>query len=199
MIKRCGDYCRTAGLRSKPRTDLVLPGFRQRVNANKPHLNSRHCFFKSEEGSVLVEFAMSLSILLAMVFGIMEFSRALYAYRFMAYAATEATRYAVVRGTTFAGSTCVSPTTFDCDATSANLTSYVQGLAPPGMTPSAINVTTTWPGTTPTGVTCANGAGNNSPSCVVKVVVTYVFSFVMPFLPMSTLTFSATSTKTILE
>jgi Flp pilus assembly protein TadG len=181
------------------RAPAILSRRRPLLDTEVPGVRRARGFLKSERGSVLVEFAVSLSILLAMVFGIMDFSRALYAYRFMSYAATQATRYAMVRGTTFAGTSCATVSTYDCNATTANLTSYVQSLAPPGLTPSAITVTTTWPGTTPTGLACANGAGNNSPSCVVKVVVSYAFKFVMPFLPLSTLNFSATSTKIILE
>ena len=47
-----------------------------------------------EEGSTLVEFAFVFMLLVTMVLGIMDFSRALYAYHFVAGAARQATRWA---------------------------------------------------------------------------------------------------------
>jgi Flp pilus assembly protein TadG len=152
-----------------------------------------------ESGEVLIEFAISICVLLAMTFGIMEFSRAIYTSHFLSFAAGQATRYAVVRGSTWVGNNCVSVSTQDCAVTSAEITGYVQSIAPPGMSSAALTTTTTWPGTTAAGGACAESNGANSPNCVVKVVVTYPFTFVLPFMPASTLTFTATSEKAILE
>jgi Flp pilus assembly protein TadG len=51
-----------------------------------------------ETGSSLVEFALSSTVLLMAIFGVLDCSCALYADHYVANAAREATRYAMVRG-----------------------------------------------------------------------------------------------------
>ena len=53
---------------------------------------------RMERGSTLVEFALVLIVLMVMMFGIIDFARALYTYHFVANVAREGTRYAIVRG-----------------------------------------------------------------------------------------------------
>jgi hypothetical protein len=127
----------------------------------------------------------------------MDFSRFLYTYHFVSEIAREGTRYAVVRGATFRTTSCASTSTFACNATAANVQSYVQGLTPPGITSSSLSVTTTWPGTGPTGAAtaCNTANGNNSPGCLVQVVVSYPYKFMLPFLPKSSSTWTASSTS----
>src|ERR1039458_73601 len=79
-----------------------------------------------EEGSALVEFAFVLILVLTFMFGIMDFSRFLYTDHFLSGAAREGTRYAMVRGSTWT-TACASTTTFSCNASAANVISYVQG------------------------------------------------------------------------
>jgi Flp pilus assembly protein TadG len=148
-------------------------------------------------GGTLAEFAVVLPVLLAFLFGIMDFSRFLYTYHFVSEVAREGTRYAVVRGSTFGATACASTSTFACNATSGNVQSYVQGLTPPGITPSSLTVTTTWPGTAPTGAAtaCSTASGNNGPGCLVQVLVSYPYHFMLPFLPRSASTWTVTSTS----
>lgn len=147
----------------------------------------------------MIEFAIAITVLLTMIFGAMDFARAVYIYHFLPYAAGQATRYANVRGSSWGTATCSTIASVDCNATSANIKSYIQSIAPPGVNTATLTATATWPGTTPTGAACATGNGANSPNCVVKVVLTYPFTFVLPFLPATGPTFSATSVKLILE
>ena len=135
--------------------------------------------------------------LLTVLFGIMDFSRFLYTYHFVSEVAREGTRYAVVRGSTFGSTACASPSTFACNATAANVQSYVQSLAPPGVASGSLTVTTTWPGTAPTGAAtaCTTTNGNNSPGCLVQVVVSYPFKFMFPFMPKSSSTWTVSSTS----
>jgi len=149
-----------------------------------------------EAGVSLVEFAMSVVILLTLMFGIVDFARAMYTWAFVSWAAQSGTRYAIVRGATWAGTSCSTTATAACDATSANVTSYVQGLAPPGVTGSSVQVNAQWPATTPTGTSCstANGQG-----CLVKVTVSYTFHYVTPFLPTTGISLSSTSEQVIQE
>jgi len=162
-------------------------------------LGRRTVHLRDDRGSALVEYAIVLTVLLTLLFGIMDFSRFLYTYHFIAEVAREGSRYAVVRGSTFIGTACASTSTFACDATGANIQTYVQSLAPPGVTSSSVAVSTTWPGTAPSGAagTCSSANGNNGPGCLVQVAVSYPFKFIFPFLSKSTWTVSSTSVMVI--
>ena len=122
----------------------------------------------------------------------MDCARALYTYHYVAEVSRQATRYAAVRGASWTALLCpVSP--YQCMATSTDVTNYVKSVSPLGLTASNLTVTTTWPGTTPTGAMCSALSVNNSPGCMVNVKVSYSFSFVLPFLPTSALPMSSTS------
>lgn len=151
-----------------------------------------------EHGDAMMEFALSATVLLMTIFGIMDFCRAIYAYHFVSYSAQQGTRYAMVRGAHWGAASCGSTTTQACNATSANVQSYIQGLAPYGITASSVSVTTTWPGTKLSGSTTGCSTVN-SPNCLVKVQVNYSFSFLLPFLPKSSLGFTGTSEAVIQE
>ena len=144
-----------------------------------------------EAGSSMVEFALSISLLLTVVFGIIGFSLATYADHFVALAAQAATRYAAVRGSSWS-STCASATATGCIANAASVQSYVQSITPGGVSNRNVSVQTIWPGNTPAGGPCFAVAGNNSPGCMVKVTVRYAFSFSLPFLPTNAVTLTST-------
>jgi Flp pilus assembly protein TadG len=155
-----------------------------------------------ESASSVLEVALSLTVLLMLMFGIMDCSRALYAYHFTSYAARSATRYASVRGTTWGTTACAATATFQCNATAANVKSYVQSVAPLGIsTTTALKVTTTWSGTAPSGSsgTCITTSGKNSPGCLVSVKVTYTFNYVAPFMPKTTLSLTSTSQSIVVQ
>ncbi|HTV82193.1 MAG TPA: TadE/TadG family type IV pilus assembly protein [Acidobacteriaceae bacterium] len=151
---------------------------------------------KEQHGSSLVEFAITALVLLTLLFGIVDFSRAMYAWAFVSWAAQSGTRYAIVHGAKWSGTTCSTTSTQDCDATNASIQSYVQGLAPPGVTGGNVQVNTQWPATTPDGGSCstANGQG-----CFVEVTVSYTFNFITPFLPTSGIKLSSTSEQVVQE
>jgi Flp pilus assembly protein TadG len=155
----------------------------------------------SEQGTELVEFSLVACLLFTCIFGIMGIANALYTYHFTCYAAREATRYGMVRGSTWHGTSCASTTTQACDATSANIISMVQTIVPPGLSTSLLTVTPTWTGAALSGTTttCDTSNGSNGPGCVLQVKVSYSFSYGLPFLPASALTFSSTSKVIILE
>ena len=149
-----------------------------------------------ESGSTLVEFVVTSSLLLMIIFGILDGSRALYFDHYVCYSAEEAVRYAMVRGSTWNNATCTSTYTESCTATSANVTRLIQAITPMGSA-SDLTVTTTWTGKTPSGGTCSAKGINNSPGCVVQVQVSYSFNFVLPFLPKNTLPLTSTSSVAI--
>jgi Flp pilus assembly protein TadG len=169
---------------------------------------------KSERGSALLEFAVVVIIFLTFVFAIMDFSQALYAYHFVSNAAREATRYASVRGTTFAAAGACSnplPVEYNCEAATADITAYVQSLVPPGMAVSGkatascaapglrqLYVCINWPGTAPAGAkgACpANPAGGKNPGCLAEVQVQYLYVFTLPFVSKDVSSIPMTSTS----
>jgi Flp pilus assembly protein TadG len=162
---------------------------------------------RTERGAAAVEAALMLSlIILPLIFGIMDFSRAMYAYHFVAYAAREGSRWASVRG-----STCAAPMT-NCGAaafSSTSIQTFVTGIAPPGMyatscgaSPGSLCATILAPnGKQADGTTdCTNGGAfvNDFPGCVVTVQVTYRYHFSLPFISqLGTTLMSSTSEMTI--
>jgi Flp pilus assembly protein TadG len=140
-----------------------------------------------KRGSTLVEFAFVLPLLKALVFGVIDFGRALYSYHFVSNAAREATRWASVRG-----SDCTAYST--CNAGQPEVSDYVVSIAPAGIDTSSsrLLVTTNFvppPNTLPI---CLVPPGNY-PGCAVQVQVSYQFKFVLPFLPSSGIAMTSTS------
>ena len=105
------------------------------------------------------------AVFLTLLFGMIEFSGAMYAYDFVSYAASEAARYAMVHG-----STSESP------AQLSDIQSYVAGLAS-GLNTANLTVNATW---TP----------NNQPGSMVQVTVQYNFQFVGGLFPSGTFPFT---------
>ena len=152
-----------------------------------------------ERGSALVETALATPIWFACVFGVMWGSLLMYAAHSTATAASAAARYAIVRGSTWIGTPCQSTASANCDATAANVQSYVEGILPPGLSADSLTVSTQWPGTTATGSACDTDLGTNGPGCMVTVGVTYSFKFSIPLVPKASIPVSATSTMMVLQ
>jgi Flp pilus assembly protein TadG len=152
-----------------------------------------------EEGSVLVELAFSFGVWCLCAFGVIWGSLLLYADHYVALAAKEGARYAVVHGSNQTGGECVSFASANCTASASDVTSYVQSTVPPVLTANNISINVTWPGTTTSGATCDTSNGANSPNCAVNVQVGYDFGFPLPFLQRNLLSFNSSSSLTILQ
>jgi Flp pilus assembly protein TadG len=159
---------------------------------------------RCEKGNSLVEFALCISIVLTTVFCILGCSLMFYADHFVSDAASQAVRYAIVRGSSWNGTGCSTPSTADCTATAANVTSFVNSVIPPGITASSVSVIPLWPGTSPAGTACdtydpakETNDGTNNPTCTVTVTVSYSFNFLFPFLPSKAITLSSTAAAPI--
>jgi Flp pilus assembly protein TadG len=141
---------------------------------------------RGEHGSAAVEFAVSSTVFFVALVGTMKMCLAIYTYHYVAEAAREGARYAMVRG-----SAC---TTFGsaCPASSTDVQTYVRGLGYPGITSSLMTVTTTW-ATYPPGKPCTPSASCNNPSDTVKVVASYAFPLNIPGLVSHTYTMTSTS------
>lgn len=112
-------------------------------------------------------------MLFLFLFSIMDLSRALYCYHFIADAAREGTRYAMVRG-----ATCTSYSSA-CPASATDIENYIQNV-PAGINPQGLTVTTTW-------------IPNNSPGSVVQVQVQYSFQPIFPLVRKSALVMTSSS------
>lgn len=141
---------------------------------------------RGEEGAELVEFALTLPILIGVIFGLMQICLALYTHEYLSEMAREGTRYAMVHGPT-----CKKSGGASCTATAANVNSYVAGLGWPnigGGTFNASNVTTTFPGT-----------GGQLVGNPVVVSITYQFPYKIPFVTSKTLSMTSKSQMTIVQ
>lgn len=127
-----------------------------------------------QSGAAMAEFAVIASVVIMVLVGIMEFGLGLFAYNFTASAANRASRYAIVRG-----AACTSWAAA-CPASADDITNYVRSLAPPGIDPGALTVTTVW---TP----------DNAPGSEVSVTVQYNFPLDIPFIPAAAIPLSSES------
>jgi Flp pilus assembly protein TadG len=156
--------------------------------------------FAEESGGSLLETAVGFAVWLMLFCGVIDCSRAVYADIFVGFAAKMATRYAMVRGSSWSGVACAPGTTANCDASSADIATYVQGLSPVGLDRDAdLTVTTSWPGTTASGASCSTAMGNNSPGCLVQVTVACSFKSLIPWMPAALLRMSSSSSVTIAQ
>jgi len=138
-----------------------------------------------EQGSALVEFAVSVLILLTVVFGIVDVGRALYAYDWVSNAARLGTRFAMVRG-----GTCTQ-LSGGCPAIQSDVVTYINSNAP-GINTSDVTVKTHCiVGQTSFGLLpCAVGTQ-------VYVEVQYSFSFISPLIPQHTWLMTSSSQVTV--
>lgn len=152
-----------------------------------------------EEGSTLVEMAVASATLFCVLFGIIWMCMALYSYNFVSEAARDAARWAIVRGSASCGNT---PNLTDCNATAAEIQTYVQSMGYPGITSANLSVTTTWLSASaapPTTWTACNPNTCNAPGNEVEVQVTYSVPFFVPFVNISTISVSSTSEMVIAQ
>ena len=162
---------------------------------------------------MLVEFAMTALLLVVILSGVLEWMLAMYAYHFTSYAAQQGARFAAVRGNTWSKNVATNCSTsappnftmaYECTATSADIQNFVQSLATGGIIQGSATINTAssyiWPGTTPDcSSSCSTCSPNaNSQGCLVKVTVSYTFSF-LPFLKTPAMTIGATSENVILQ
>lgn len=147
-----------------------------------------------QRGSTLAETAIVMAVLLALLFGIIDFGRALYTYSFVAQLARQGARWAIVRG----ANSCTGGID-NCNATSAELQTYVQSLNEGATNASSITATLTFPPPSDNGTNCPSTIAipSNKPGCLAKVTVTYPFTFMLPFLPKSGISMTSTSQMVI--
>lgn len=142
-----------------------------------------------EQGSAIAETALASALMLGVVLGLFEMFLAFYSYHYVSYAARDAARYAIVRG-----SYCNSDSNNlmpNCDVTSGELQTYVRGLGFPGINASNVTVSASWLSAvhteTSTSITtswssCGNAPTNcDDPGNAVQVTVVYPLAVPLPF------------------
>ena len=129
----------------------------------------------------MIEFALSVTVLLTLLFGIIDIGRALYAYDWLYNGARQATRWAMVRGAFCDSRLPGCPNGVDGPTITSYVTNtlpagYGNGLDTTGIDTSAVTVTP-W---------CYSRTVSNTPPCaptsLVQVKVKYQFHFITPFL-----------------
>ncbi len=152
-----------------------------------------------DDGATLVEMAISCAVLMTMFFAIFEFSLALYSMHYVAAAARDASRYAMVNG-----SACTAMPDCGFTDTGTTLQAYVNNnLVYPAIDQTRLTVTSSWfypvPAGTqnPTWTACAVGSTCNDPGDMVQVTVTYPFVLSIPFWRVTTINIKSTSRMVI--
>ena len=143
----------------------------------------------SERGASMAETAITMSLVLLLLLGIIDFGRATYTYSWVANAARMGARWMIVRGSL----SCTSGNGVvidNCSAGSTALQTYVQSLNTGMMTTSSITATET-------PLSCPSGAATNGPGCVVQVTVRYPFAFIAPFFPRAGIAMQSSSQMVI--
>ncbi len=146
-----------------------------------------------------MEYAIVLTGFLMLMFGIIDFGRALFAYHFVSSAARDAARWAMVNGYNCGGDrSCdtANGASSPNGATATQIQNYVTNRVPSSM--KAADVTATASFVNNNGPTeCTVSTTQNYPGCTVKVQVSYAFHFVAPIVSKSALTLSSTSEMVI--
>jgi hypothetical protein len=135
-----------------------------------------------EDGSMLVELAVTLTVFFSLMFCFLEICLLFYSSHLSSELAREGSRYAMMRS-----STCQYPNGNSCASTAAQVNSYVSSYGLPNLAGGTITPATVYSGS-------SNVVGNN-----VTVTVNYVFTISMPFVPTKSITLSSASTMPIIQ
>jgi Flp pilus assembly protein TadG len=172
--------------------------FRRMVAVATGHIQ-RHA--RDERGSAIVETALSILMLMTFIFAVMEACLGAYTFHFISEAAREATRYAIVRGSTFT-TNCSAPGYANCiaqgGANTGDIATYVQNLSFPGIDPTKMQVNTTWLNSD--GTACTSPPSTlpcKDPGNQVQVTIRYDFPISLPFVSVNTWTMRSTSQMVI--
>lgn len=143
----------------------------------------------SDDGGSLVELALTSAVTLSLLFGVFEVSMALYSYHFVAEAAREGSRFAMVRGfqcpTNVTVSYCSPTAANTTGAVASDVSHYVANLGVPFA--RNLTVTTTWLSKSQDAngfdiwTACTTAPCNMPTTNAVQVTVTYAYPLNIPF------------------
>jgi Flp pilus assembly protein TadG len=135
----------------------------------------------------MVEMALALSVLLGLIFGLIQVCLAFYSHAYISELAREGSRYGALHGANCMNSSSGA----SCTATSAQIGTYVTSSGLPNLGGGPVTVDTLAADMFPDG-------DQLSPHRVV-IKVSYSFPYKIPFVTHSTLSMSSTSTLTIVQ
>jgi Flp pilus assembly protein TadG len=145
---------------------------------------------RRQSGATLVEFAVSLTVMLTFLFVFLETCIAIYTYEMVSDCAKEASRFAVTRG-----STCQTSSSTSCTTTVAAINAHATGMGFPNPGGGSM----TFPNTqfpVSNGTTCTTVP---IPGCQVKVIINYTMPIKLPFVPKNSLSWTTSSEMYILQ
>lgn len=164
---------------------------------------------RDQQGSALVEVALTTLPLLMLIFGVIEMSMAMYNFHYLANAAHEAARYAIVRGGSWStncdgsGSTGSGYSSSQCAASTTDIANYVANRGYPGINIAASNVCVQYfssvPSKSSTSCTTSTGTLANSPGNIVEVRIRVPYQIAIPGLPTYTWNLQSTSLMVIAQ
>jgi Flp pilus assembly protein TadG len=125
-------------------------------------------------GQALVEFALCIVLLLAVIFAVVEFGRMMLCYTTIANGARIGARYAIVHGS-------------DSAVTTSQIQTAVQDFLQAG-TVGASTITVNYPGH-------VNGtnSGCTTPGCLVSVTVSYPYDPLLSYFPLGSINLTSSS------
>lgn len=149
-----------------------------------------------EQGNAMVEFALSVAVLLTLLFGIIDVGRALYAYDWLYNGVRQATRWSMVRGVSCDSHLTGCPAGVDNDTITQYVTNqlpvgYGNGLDTTGIDIKGVGVTSS----------CVSANTKSNPPCgptsTLQIQLTYQFQFITPFLSQTPWTMTSSSERVV--
>lgn len=145
---------------------------------------------REQEGQSLVETALSIVVMLGLIFGVILACCGVYSLHYLANAAHEATRYAIVRGgdwTTTCDGTGAAGSGYSssmCQASPQDVANYVANRNFPGINITPGDVCVEYSSSVPStaSTSCSASSTPNAAGDVVQVTITYPYSFNLPSL-----------------
>lgn len=180
-----------------------------RLNFNSLLLKILRRAARDERGSQLVETALTMLVMMGLLLAVIQGSMAVYSYHYLANAAHEAARYAIVRGGDW-GTSCDGTGTAgsgygssQCTASPTDIKNYIASRGFPGINVTASNVHVSYFKSLPTSVStsCTDGSDttDNITGNIVQVTICYPYSFSLPVIGTYTYNLGSTSQMAIAQ
>jgi Flp pilus assembly protein TadG len=173
-----------------------------RLKSGSPLLKSLRRAARDEQGSQLVETALTMLVLIGLIFAVIQGSMAVYSYHYLANAAHEAARYAIVRGGDW-GVSCSSYSSSQCTASATDIKNFVANRGFPGINLTASEVHVSYFSSVPNSVsmTCTDQGTStyNSTGNIVQVTICYPYSFALPGIGSYSYSLASTSQMVIAQ
>ncbi|HEV2323904.1 MAG TPA: TadE/TadG family type IV pilus assembly protein [Terracidiphilus sp.] len=169
---------------------------------------------RDERGQSLVETALAMLVMLMLIFGVIEGCWAMYSFHYLANAAHEATRYAIVRGGDWSdkngapiycdgsGNAGAGYGASECIASAADIANFAANRGFPGIhiDPNkdvTVGYYSSLADSTPS--PCSQNSCPNQLGDIVQVTISHPFTLTLPGLPPYTWNLSSTSRMVIAQ